>query len=233
MILPPPSYETVQKQIMAARSCGYVSANMHEQIGRLSRFLEGLCGQVVPEKAPDFSDIDCMLSDTVDRAIMLSRLRTIRGYGMWSLVDSEWTGELAEWIGERKCLEVMSGAGWLAKALSEHGVRIIATDFDVSGRWGRRSAVHTVEALDAITAVSVYPDAEVLLVSWPPYNNPVIEQVAEKWGAKRPIVYVGEACGGCTATEIFCKHFRVIEKLKIPRWPGIHDEVMAGHYLLH
>jgi len=233
MILPPPSYESIQMQIMAAQSCGDVSANIREQIGRLSRFLEDLCGQVVPEKAPDFSDIDCMLSDAVDRAIMLSRLRIVRGYGMWSLVDSKWTGDLAGWIGERKCLEVMSGAGWLAKALSEHGVRVIATDFDASGRWGGQSKVHPVELLDALTAISRYPDVEVLLVSWPPYNNPVIEQVAKKWGAKRPIAYIGEACGGCTATEVFCKHFSVSEKLTIPRWPRIHDEVMLGHYLAH
>ena len=49
---------------------------------------------------------------------------------MWSLVDSVWTRDLADWIDQRICLEVMAGASWLAKALSAHGSSLVATDFE-------------------------------------------------------------------------------------------------------
>lgn len=39
--------------------------------------------------------------------------------GMWAIVFHEWVKELAKWIGNRQCLEIMAGAGWLAKALKQ------------------------------------------------------------------------------------------------------------------
>ena len=48
--------------------------------------------------------------------------------GMWALVYRSFARKLAVWIGNRRVLEVMAGRGWLAKALSEEGVSIIATD---------------------------------------------------------------------------------------------------------
>ena len=202
----------------------------HKQIDRLHEFMDAIARQAIPNCAPDFSSMDVMESDEIDLAIYQARRRTQRKYGMWSMVDSLWTRDLADWIGERICLEVMAGAGWLAKALTEHGVQLIATDYDAKAKWGKRSSVHPIKPLDACTAVASHPEAEVLLVSWPPYNDAEIESLAEAWGSAHPIIYIGEAHGGCTATESFCTHFQVTKRLKIPQWPGLHDEVMIGYY---
>ncbi len=39
----------------------------------------------------------------------------------------------------------MAGAGWLARALSAHGLSPIATDFDARAKWGKRPAVYPVK----------------------------------------------------------------------------------------
>ena len=43
--------------------------------------------------------------------------RRVTSRGMWAIVDKTWTARLAAWIAGRRVLEVMAGAGWLAKAL--------------------------------------------------------------------------------------------------------------------
>ncbi len=44
---------------------------------------------------------------------------------------------------------------------------------------GKRPAVYPVKPLDALAAIACHPEVEVLLVSWPPYADPVIESLAE------------------------------------------------------
>lgn len=153
--------------------------------------------------------------------------------GMWAIVDLEWTKQLAYWIDRRKVLEVMAGKGWLAKALSLHGVDIIATD---SLGWSEMHRDPTylfpVEKLGARAAVNKYQDAQILLCSWPPYGDLEIMKVAKAWGSTRPIVYIGEGQGGCNAPDGFFRRFHEEEiSIPLPQWDGIHDYVSIGYYL--
>ena len=227
MFLPPPSHEKVLKQITLARNRHLAPPYLQD----LLEFMEALAEQMIPKRAPDFSGIDIIADDEIEHSIMLARSRTQRRHGMWSMVDTVWTSDLADWIDGRTCLEVMAGAGWLANALSAHGANVIATDLDARAKWGKRSTVHPVKSLDALTAITRHPEAEILLVSWPPYADKVIELLAEAWGSERPIIYIGEDRGGCTATEMFCMQLQITKSMKIPCWPSLHDEVMIGHYL--
>ena len=104
--------------------------------------------------------------------------------GMWAIIDKQWTKKLAKWIGNRKCLEVMSGAGWLAKALSIHGIDIVATDnFSwENAQHKEMTVVYDVENISGIQAVKKYNDKEVLIISWPPYDHGEICKICDKWG---------------------------------------------------
>jgi len=140
-------------------------------------------------------------------------------------------GSLASWIGGRAVLEIMSGPGWLAKALHESGVQIGATD---NGSWNARhslaSILFPVMQMDCTEAVRTIA-ADVLLVSWPPYGNDAICHAAELWGKDRPIIYIGEGCGGCNAPDEFFSRFSY-ERSDIPlfSWPGLHDDIYIGYY---
>lgn len=160
--------------------------------------------------------------------------------GMFAFVAKEWTTKLAAWIGERKCLEVMSGAGWLAKALREEGVDIIATD---NMSWAQKKGwdlVTDIEELDCVKAVTKYgKDIDILIISWPYMDNNAYKTI-KRLHTINPdalIVYIGEGMRGCTASDAFFMHF---EEVKDPEftpvqkhyrsWPGIHDRPILGKY---
>lgn len=152
--------------------------------------------------------------------------------GMWAIVDKTWTASLAKWIGERKVLEVMGGVGWLAKALSEHGIDIVCTDNNewVNGPHKTAKFVFNVEQMDAKEAIKKHSDADILLVSWPPYDGNEVTEILKAWGNKRPVIYIGELDGGCNAPEEFFDIFEYeFMDIRLPNWNGIHDLILTGY----
>lgn len=153
--------------------------------------------------------------------------------GLWTVIDKNWTGVLARWIDGRKVLEIMAGAGHLAKALSEHGIEIVATDdFSFTKRHLNLVAMHNILPMDAVHAAEKL-SADVLIVSWPPYDSTVVVDAVRAWGSERPIIYIGEDDGGCNAPpEFFHGFFEDDDAPHIPMmsWPGLHDHVLIGHW---
>lgn len=151
--------------------------------------------------------------------------------GMWAIVEQGWVSNLSKWVGNRKCLEIMAGAGWLSKALNDKGVDVIATD-DYSWDGNQHSPdmvrVYPVECVSAVDAVAS-PEPEVLIVSWPPYDNRDIIYACRRWGTERPVVYIGEE-GGCNAPNEFFRYFHIEDEIGIPQWYGIHDRLIIGKY---
>jgi uncharacterized UPF0146 family protein len=150
--------------------------------------------------------------------------------GMWAIVTMEWTRKLAAYLRGMRVLEVMAGAGWLARALADHGVEVVATD---NNSWARQHKlarpVYDVIQMDAIDAVHV-ATADALMVSWPPQDDTTIVDVARAWGPSKPIVYVGEWAGGCNAPGAFFAGWNSAITLPIPVWPSMKDGVEIGYW---
>lgn len=161
--------------------------------------------------------------------------------GMYALVTWQWVKPFAKWIGNKKCLEVMAGRGWLSLALKSLRIDIIATD-DYS--WIRErnwdDPVTEVEELDAIGAVKKYgKDVDIIIMSWP-YMDDTAYKTIEALHKINPIalvVYIGEGDGGCTADDEFFEHFQDINDEEFEKsvssfqsWWGIHDRVWLGKY---
>ena len=154
--------------------------------------------------------------------------------GMWAIVSRELARELAAYIGPRRVLEVMAGAGWLARALADEGVSVLATDNrSWDARHSKMERLYPVEVMEASKAVRAYPNAEVLLVSWPPYGETAIIDVCRLWGSERPIIYIGEDQGGCNAPAEWWCPFDEDEDVSIPlaQWYGMRDYVSVGYWL--
>ena len=150
--------------------------------------------------------------------------------GLWVVIDKIWTHKLAQWIGRRKIIEIMAGGGWLAKALSFYGVDITATDnysWNSNGSIGKQ---YPVKRMTAIKAARLPGD--ILLVSWPPYEDKAICRACKVWGEGRPIIYIGEDKGGCNATDEFFEHFKTIKypDFGMVSWDGIHDRIKIGYW---
>lgn len=160
--------------------------------------------------------------------------------GMFAFVSQDWTKPLAKWIGTRKCLEVMAGAGWLAKALKDEGVDIIASD---NHTWGRKQEwVLVTDVIEEDATISVTNHGEfrdILIMSWP-YMDDHAYMAAKQMYIQNPkalILYIGETEGGCTANEKFFEHFepildpqfeQAVENFK--SWDGIHDYPYLGKF---
>lgn len=157
-----------------------------------------------------------------------SEMRTFqRTRGMFAIVDQTWTARLADRLRGLRALEVMAGRGWLAKAMRQHGIHWIATDDHSMFT----APITPVERLDAVEAVIAYrQEADVLVMSWPPLNDPVCERVTCAWPAGKPIVYIGE-WRGCTGTDRLPTLLEGDNRFAIdlPRYPGFSDDVHWCH----
>lgn len=152
-------------------------------------------------------------------------------YGMWAIVDKIWTKVLADWIGARSCLEIMAGRGWLAKALSEYGIDILATD---NHSWKlpkkRHDLVFDVKGEKAQKAIKNHADRDILICSWPPYGDTTLINICQSWDGD--IIYVGEK-DGCNVPYEFFTYFQEYnhdKNIPLMSWYGLHDQVMLGRY---
>lgn len=135
--------------------------------------------------------------------------REINGYAN---LNNQMLDKLSEYLEGHKCLEVMAGTGMLSAALQERGVDILATDKSAPEHndYGEIRGIPSLcdikemDALDAIREHGV--DIDYLVMSWPPYNDPIAANCIETLYEVNPdakILYIGEDYGGCTADDRF------------------------------
>jgi hypothetical protein len=193
----------------------------------------------IPDEMPKFKD-RFALENYATRSKYIEE-------GMFAFVSWKWINPFAEWIGERKCLEVMAGRGILSLALRQKGIDIITTD---NFSWAKETKVDTfklwndvltdVEDIDAIDAVEKYgKNIDILIMSWA-YMDDTAYRVIKKLYEVNPaalVVCIGEGMGGCTADDSFFEHFEEFEDEKFEevennfeRWSGLHDRPTLGRY---
>lgn len=123
----------------------------------------------------------------------------------YSLVSKSWVRPLAQFIGSRRVLEIMSGTGALAKALQDEGADVTATDdyswkATFAGQWTK------VEKRNALRAISKYGrETDFILMSWP-YLDDTALKALERMRKVKPncrLIYIGEPKGGCNANDAF------------------------------
>jgi len=152
-----------------------------------------------------------------------SRLFALRGSFInlmgFVLLSKDWIKDLSQWVGNRRCLEVMAGLGALSYGLRKQGVEIIATD-DYSWKKENEALSHNrmwihIEALDAVESIEKYGRTiEIIIMSWPPYNDEIAIKVLRKMREVNPsciMIYIGEEEGGCTANDEFFRNIEIIE----------------------
>jgi hypothetical protein len=160
--------------------------------------------------------------------------------GMYAFVCWIWVEPLAEWLRGKRVLEIMAGAGWLARALREKGIDVVATDDHSWPRKHEWTLQTEVEELDALKAIQKYADqTDILVMSWP-YMDPTAFLSLQAWAKLKPgalAIYIGEGDGGCTADEEFFQHFEEVEDpafdeiaRKYVTWWGLHDRINLGRY---
>ena len=82
--------------------------NNKVDINEIRNTINNLYNKEIPDNYNNLSIKDNYISSL--RNIVIS----LQGY---ALIDKTWTKKLADFIGNKKCLEIMSGCGCLSKAL--------------------------------------------------------------------------------------------------------------------
>ena len=172
---------------------------------------------------------------------MIRRDYFVSNYG-WSVPSEKPLEKLKTFIGNNTVLDVGSGYGLWARLLQNEGINVIATTLiptEDKGHMPRENRSFTnVEDISHLEAIEKYPEANVLMMSWPPYEDPMAYEALKNFKGNK-LIYVGEGGQGCTGCNDF--HSLLDQKWKmvgedsidkndfqtidIPQWSGIHDSI--------
>lgn len=213
----------------------FYDINLDDYIMKMEGILNQLQNKEIPESYPkEIGSLGTMMAFSKNEKIFREKFILVSSY---PLISKDWIRELIPLLKNKRCLEIMAGSGMLAKALSEEGIDIIATD---SKEWNIDDSWFPVKKMDALEAVKKYGHSiDYIICSWIPYQSHVGTQVIEwmrKNNPKLKMIYIGESDYGCCADDSF---FNIINEIgdlyidnanyKFKSWTGIHDKI----YLLN
>lgn len=151
----------------------------------------------------------------------------------WAIPSPRAIHEITEFADGSTILEIGAGMGLWARLLRDNGATVVATDHrpGVSHSYPKQGYVGTytpIEEMAAEGALRRYPDADVLMLCWPPYSYDMAECALRDFQGSR-VVYIGEWLG-CCATAAFFSQLEEwaalqIRTIHIPQWAGIHDSL--------
>lgn len=146
----------------------------------------------------------------------------------WTVTDPASVAFVAEHAGGR-VIDPLAGTGYWAHILGQHGIDVAASDLNPPGtavnEWHRAGkAFVPVAARDAVDAVE--ETDRTLLLSWPPYDDPIGAAVLNAYRGDR-VIYIGEGEYGCCGTDEMFSAFesdwtQVAEHQPV-QWYGMHD----------
>lgn len=164
--------------------------------------------------------------------------------GMWGFVSWRWILPFKEWIGNRRCLEIMAGRGWLSYALKSKGTDVIATD---NFSWHKEkfpewnNTMTEVIQLDAVDAVRKYgEEVDIVMVCWPTMGDSTYKALKElhRVNPKALFVFIGELDSTISANDDFFAHFLEVEDEEFEkaaglyqRWVDQNDHMLLGRYV--
>lgn len=160
-----------------------------------------------------------------------SRRRLTSEYA-WTISDPATVAFVVEHAGKR-VIDPLAGTGYWAWLLQQQGLDVAASDLNPADDGGsiyhRAGRVFTpVTRADAVDAVTVLGDDRTLLLSWPPYDDPIGRRILDAYRGER-VVYIGEGAYGCCGDDAMWSElesgWHQVAEHKPVQWWGLHDWV--------
>lgn len=152
----------------------------------------------------------------------------------WTITAPDTVAFVAEHLG-RAVIDPMAGSGYWAYLLGQLGKDVVATDLAPAGE-GSANPYHkngswlTVDQFDGVRSVGRLGVGRSLLLSWPPYDEPVGANILAAFTGDR-LVYIGELSGGCCGDDdLFAaleRDWDMVAEHAPVQWFGMHDYVQA------
>jgi hypothetical protein len=204
-----------------------------EQEMEMRTILSFLQHKQIPLRYPSYIEKNFMA--------MNYRERFNRAMG-FSLISEDWINPLARYMKKNliknkpMTLEIMAGSGCWAKALTDKGLAVRATDNDSwVWKWSKWTPVEKMNALDAIR--KYIATCSYMLCSWAYMNDDLYDALIlmRELNPQCKLIYIGESFSGCTANAKFfdsiedvsdSTFLRAVSRYK--KWIGLHDRVRIG-----
>lgn len=132
-----------------------------------------------------------------------------------------------------RVLDPMAGSGWWCRLLDGAGIDVAAYDEAPPHHGGNRYHKAGISHLlvhpgDAVQAVIEHGRDRTLLLSWPPYDNPIgVRTLAAYLGDR--VIYIGEGEGGCCGDDdlfdLLASQWRQVAEHRPVQWWGMHDYI--------
>ena len=215
-----------------AQAMGAISGACHiEEYEQIISLLEK---HMIPERYPAIANT-LLSGRELDWDATAYRNTIIQKCG-YALIAYEWIRPLAQWIGNRRCLEIMAGSGALSFALSQCGVDIVATDdkswTDPRCNWFPAPWSDVVQ-MDCLQAIQKYgKERAIIICSWPYMDDSAYRSLLEmrRVNPDAVMLYIGENWGGATANDDFFENLSLVEDddfsaavQNFKQMPGLHD----------
>ncbi|WNV45924.1 S-adenosyl-L-methionine-dependent methyltransferase [Aeromonas phage AerS_266] len=149
----------------------------------------------------------------------------------WFILTTEVKGILSNYLKGKKVLEVASGTGYLAAHMKDAGVNnYTAVDLQETHYW---KEAKLFEGVKGNALESINDNYDVIVMTWPEYDDPFGAKVLDKMSNGQILIYQGEFHGGCTGDdrmfELLDKQFTELEDISYQlndnhvRFSGIYD----------
>ena len=167
-------------------------------------------------------------------AMGLARLRSQVESSPGSCGKVTWQGllDIKGFLDGSLTLSIGAGVAINENFLQQLGSDIVASDLAPEPRVASEGL--GVEALDALAAVTRYPEREALFFCWPPYKasfavDAILKHKELTGSLPLKVVYVGEGMGGCTADDAFhellATTYELVSVIPCASSDGIDDSV--------
>lgn len=149
----------------------------------------------------------------------------------WTITAPDTVAFVVEHLGQA-AIDPLAGSGYWTYLLRQASVNVLASDKAPAGsgiknHWHNGTAwVGDIHTLDAVESVARAAKERTLLLSWPPYGEPIGTDVIAAYRGDR-IVYIGEGEGGCCGDDdmfaLLGKEWVEVAEHAPVQWMGMHD----------
>jgi hypothetical protein len=150
----------------------------------------------------------------------------------WTITSPESVAFVAE-HSHGRLVDPLAGTGYWAYLLDQAGVDVLAYDLEPPDGTDRnhyhrgQSSFAPVMKGDATEVVSVHSD-RTLLLSWPPYGEPVGHRTLAAYTGDR-VIYIGEGSYGCCGDDamfdLFAADWLEVAEHAPIQWLSMHDYI--------
>ncbi|MGY0445063.1 SAM-dependent methyltransferase [Lactobacillus johnsonii] len=194
---------------------------LHEQVIAINNIIINLEKGKILQKSPNSlgflpDSLDIMIENTGSREKaqeannLLNNFRSFlsREYGIWSLPNLETAQLIKQEYNVKSSLEIMAGNAYWSKALSEVGIKAIASD---SFAWAKSSTtgespIFETENLAALSAIKKHPEVDLIICSWAPNfgeDDVNILNLYRQLDYQPVLLFIGEKFGATNSTTFW------------------------------